>query len=370
MNVASMLVLSRGIQGCSVATATPDPGSYEGLATQCWVLLRKGSGPMAAISTDAHDQILEQLANGAAILFLGAGSTRNCRNPDGSKGLTGDELATEILQKLNKGKKPKFSVSLTEAAEYFATWNAGARAALDKFIQERLKNLQPTIGHYIATTFPWRAIITTNYNKVMEDCYTTAVGHNYAANQILPIRTDEDLVKHAGNSTHTRLFKPHGCISVQWQEVMEQKNQRMVVTSLDYFESERIRPKMYQAIRALCETCTTVFIGYSMADYTFRNIFYRLYSNLGEWTARSYSIGPVSPDLRFDWMARSLDKSFNTTLINDAFDTFMIRLAVRRGHISPLLKQQILANWGYTLATNKGFTTGLIKKSISSLKEC
>jgi hypothetical protein len=310
------------------------------------------------------DEILEQIRAGSAVLFLGAGSTRNCRKPDGTAGLTGDELAMEIVKKLNGNKLPSFSVPLTEAAEYYTTWKAAARGGLDKFIQERLRNLQPTIGHYIAATFPWRAIITTNYNQVAEDYWSSAVSEGYAANEILPIRTDDDLMKHAGNTTHTRVYKPHGCITIQ-----KQKQHRMVITSLDYFESERIRPKMYHEIRSLGETCTTLFIGYSMTDYTFRNIFYRLYSDLGEWAVRSFSVSPVAEEQKYQWMARSLDKSFNTTLINDAFDTFMIRLALKQGRLIPQLKQKILDNWNHISTVNNAFITGLTKQMITKLKD-
>lgn len=305
---------------------------------------------------DVLDEVLEQINGGAAVLFLGAGSTRNCRKPDGSRGLTGAELAREILSKLDGKKKPTFEVSLTEAAEFYTTSKASARGGLDRFIQDRLKNLQPTIGHYIATSFPWRAVITTNYNQVAEDCWGAGVSEGFAANDVLPIRTDDDLMKHAGNTTHTRLYKPHGCISIQ-----RQQQHRMVLTSLDYFESERIRPKMYNEIKTLGETCTTLFIGYSMADYTFRNIFYRLYSDLGQWAVRSYSITPVAPESKYRLMARSLGKSFNTTLVDETFDSFMLRLALRRGWLAPGVKKRVQDAWAELLKEQKTYFQGLGK---------
>lgn len=56
-----------------------------------------------------------------------------------------------------------------EAAEYFQSNHPDRRNALDKFVQARLKGLCPTVGHYLATSFPWKAVITTNYNTVAED---------------------------------------------------------------------------------------------------------------------------------------------------------------------------------------------------------
>ena len=169
-------------------------------------------------------------------------------------------------------------------------------------------------------------------------------------------------MKHAGNTTHTRLYKPHGCISIQ-----RQQQHRMVLTSLDYFESERIRPKMYNEIRTLGESCTTVFIGYSMTDYTFRNIFYRLYSDLGQWAVRSYSITPVAPERKYRLMARSLDKSFNTTLVDDTFDGFMLRLALRRGWLAAPMKKRAQDAWADLLKDQKTYFQGLRRADLDRL---
>jgi hypothetical protein len=145
--------------------------------------------------------ILQQVEDGYALLFLGAGSTRNCRRPDGKRGLTGNELAAEILTELNGGINPGFDdVGLMQASEFYTSVNPGARARLDRLIQDRLGDLKPTIGHYLATAFPWRAIVTTNYNRVAEDAWAEAHASAYAANELLSIKTDADMIQHETHS--------------------------------------------------------------------------------------------------------------------------------------------------------------------------
>jgi hypothetical protein len=80
--------------------------------------------------------------------------------------------------------------SLMEAAEFFQSNHPGRRSRLDRFVQERLRGLQPTLAHYLATSFPWKAVITTNDNTVAEDAWKEAANHNFAANEVLVIKTD------------------------------------------------------------------------------------------------------------------------------------------------------------------------------------
>lgn len=311
-----------------------------------------------------YKQLLQQIDKNAAILFLGSGSTRNCRQANGKRGVTGQELADEILLNLNAGTPPGFQVSLTEAAELASAWHPGRRLELDRFVEQRLTNLQPTIGHYIAATFPWRAVITTNYNRVVEDAWGSAHADGYAARDLLVLRTDEEVRRHAGEAARMRLYKPHGCVTIQ-----ARGSDRMVLTSQDYFESENVRPRIYEEIRALATDCTTLFMGYSLNDYTFRNIFYELYKQLGSWNARSYSVSPVSPDLRFQWMERSMDHNFNTTLVDDAFDTFMIRLALARGSLPAAAKARVQQQWSNLVTDNGQYGAPLVLADVLALRE-
>lgn len=314
-----------------------------------------------------YQELLAQIESGDCILFLGSGSTCNCRRANGDRGLRGDELAKEILMKLNDGHDPGFTSSLMESAEFFITWKAAAKHGLDKLIQDRLGGLQPTIGHYLATTYPWQAVITTNYNQVAEDCWGAAISEGFAASGILPIRKDDDLDLHAGDKTHTRLYKPHGCITMP-----DQQKHRMVLSSLDYFESEKIRPRIYSEIRGLSKHCTTLFMGYSMTDYTFRNIYYRLYQELGQWAVRSYSVTPIRPILKYQWMSRSLDKNFNTTVVNDTFDTFMVRLTMSRRRLHATAKRRALELWDQMISDcsnveGMNFTSGIARVDFENL---
>jgi len=281
-------------------------------------------------------------------------------------GLTGHGLSKEILKELVQKDGclpiPEGSIPpLMEAAEYFQSNHPGGRAKLDRFVQERLRFLRPTLGHYLATSFPWKAVVTTNYNTVAEDAWKEAGNHGFSADEIIVVKTDDDIAKFAGETTKIRLYKPHGCVDLQ----MNPKH-RMVITSQDYAESERIRKDIYTAIRSLASMSTTVFLGYSLADYTFRNLYYRLFLDLGVWANQSFATTPMDSELLFEWKSKSMTQ-LNTTLLNTTFDAFMLRLVKQRGTIHPRLKKMVVASWNQVLAGNKPYMEGLKLKDFTGL---
>ncbi len=290
------------------------------------------------------EMILDRIEANRAILFLGAGSTVQCRRGDGQTGLTGWELSREILRELvGKGKtlplQDREIPPLMESAEYFQCNHPGQRQALDDFLQSRLKGLQPTLAHYLAASFPWKAVVTTNYNTVAEDAWREASNHGYAAQEMITIKTDDDIRTKAGERSKVRLFKPHGCVDLQMSP-----HNRMVITSHDYAESEKIRKSMYAEIRDLAKNCTTVFVGFSLADYTFRNLYYRLYMELGEWTHKCFSVAPVANKQLLSWKSKAM-LELNTTLLDTTFSAFMLHLVKTRGTLHNELKAVVQREW-------------------------
>ncbi|MFW9991743.1 MAG: SIR2 family protein [Candidatus Odinarchaeota archaeon] len=314
-----------------------------------------------SIAEDTLYDILDLINANRMVLFLGAGSTRPCRRPDGSPGLSGQELADEILKILNGGKDPGFQVPLTKAAEFYVTSTPAARASLDDLIRRRLAGLQPTLGHLLVTLFPWKAIITTNYNVVIEEAYRIAIRDGFSLKKLRSVFRDDDLISIPKESSDLLLYKPHGCISAE-----DDGTNRLIVTSKDYFDSAGLRPRMYETLNSLVKDSSTLFIGYSMDDYTFKNIYYDLQDQLGLWQMRLYNVSRKQHDLLFKWTEKSLDKDFNTTLVRTTFEAFMVQLLLYQGKsLHPVLKEKILEKWPEVMRRNKSY---LDEKALESMK--
>ena len=321
---------------------------------------------MMTPNMNAYESILNRLEHKSAVLFLGAGSTVACKKSSGAGGLSGWGLAKEILAELY-GTYSALPLrddqipSLTEASEYFQANHPGARAALDVFIQHRLQGLMPTIGHRLAVAFPWRAVVTTNYNTVAEDTWKEGAVNGYCAKEAITIRVDAEIDEFAGETSKLRIYKPHGCLNVQ-----HLPNSRMVLTSQDYAESEGLRKGIYAAISSLAANNTTVFVGYSLGDYTFRNMYYWLTAKLGSWQHHSFSVAPYESDLLLEWKSKSM-ASLKTTLINETFDAFMLKLVKARGSLHPFLRDMIVRQWIDIQTTNKPYLDHLSVSDFAGL---
>ena len=307
------------------------------------------------------------------MLFLGSGSTILCKDSEGNRGLDGKGLAKEILKDLNNDTEPPFNVSLMEAAEFYSAVRASARRGLDDLICDLLSDLMPTIGHYIAAAFPWCSVITTNYNTVVEDAWGTANAAGYSIRHAISIGTDSALGDYSGNNTSMRIYKPHGCINNQGDgnsqppELVD--TQRLIITSNDYYRSQNIRKEIYNEIKKDAAVSTMLFIGYSLEDYTFRNMFYQLHSLLATWNSKSYSVGPDDQPLRFQWRSESVRENFKSTLVNDNFDTFMLRLTIAQGYVHPKLRSLIKDKWAEIENENTNTIGGLKLSDITNLPD-
>lgn len=96
----------------------------------------------------------------------------------------------------------------------------------------------------------------------------------------------------------------------------------MVWTARDYYHSTEKRTKMYDHVKQLAGRFSTLFVGYSLVDYNFNNIYYELQESLGEYLARSYPVIPV-PANKAPYIDRDYERR-DMVLIDDKFDTFFL----------------------------------------------
>lgn len=281
----------------------------------------------------AMKELLPEIQQGRCILFLGSGSSVACESPSGG-GLTGDGLAEALVKHL--GEDPtQFKTALMEAGEYVEAYLPQHRNALDTLIYDRLHDLRPTIGHLLLTVFPWRAIVTTNYNRVVETGYEVAGTRQLTTSICVPFRTDDDLDKNTLAPGNIALYKPHGCLTIRGN-----RDAPMVLTARDYYHSMKKRKKMYEHIKQLAGKFSTLFMGYSLVDYNFNNIYYELQETLGEYLARSYSVIPV-PANKAPYLDRVYERR-DIALFDDKFDTFMLSLVDHAGLLSSKVVETVV----------------------------
>jgi len=204
------------------------------------------------------DFLVERLRKGECILFVGSGLSAAAGLPTWSKLLEeitawaererpGVVSAGEIKDLLATGK-------LTEIAEHLRD-NLGLDG-LQSALAEQLdvKNRPLPEAHRIFSQLPFRAIITTNFDRLIERAY----------DQKIPVATQRDaeqLADYIGNSDCLFLLKAHGDI---------ERAETIVLTETDYEQMIYANEAFKRSFITLLMTNAVLFVGYSVTDIDFR----------------------------------------------------------------------------------------------------
>jgi hypothetical protein len=121
--------------------------------------------PKASKRLEIPFLLSEAVRNGRAILFLGAGASKECKNACGETPPNAEQLRDIISQKYLGKLMPKRDVM--SVAEMAIETGAGRNLVFDT-VSNAFDGFEVSNAHKLATEFNWRAIVTTNYDVFME----------------------------------------------------------------------------------------------------------------------------------------------------------------------------------------------------------
>ncbi|QNG36552.1 hypothetical protein F1C76_08085 [Geodermatophilaceae bacterium NBWT11] len=139
--------------------------------------------------------------------------------------------------------------------------NRHGRKDLVSALRIRLQNLTPTQGMLALPAFSWRAIFTTNFDRLVEESY------RLAGRDLRVVRSNYEYTSRTGSHTDVVLYKMHGCVS---QDTADGSNSRMLLTENDYDSFAEYRQSMFDALRTNMYTGDTLIIGQSLRDHHLR----------------------------------------------------------------------------------------------------
>jgi hypothetical protein len=153
------------------------------------------------------------------------------------------------------------------------------RARLIERLAELLhvNRAQPGPAHKEFCTLPFDIVCTTNFDFLLENQYDLEHQDNRIAHPVV----DEDQLSINIETARTLLLKLHG-------DVRHPK--RLVVTEADYDGFLTNYPLIATYLANLLITKTAVFIGYSLDDPDFRQIWHLVASRLGKTRRMAYAI--------------------------------------------------------------------------------
>jgi tetratricopeptide (TPR) repeat protein len=218
--------------------------------------------------------------SGNAVLLLGSGASLACNDVDGNRPPTASELAKMLCGKFLSPDYERHP--LTQVADYAIS--ESSLFEVQDFIREVFLPHKPSASHLLVPTFRWRAIVTTNYDRLIEDAYAA---HLKPAQRLVPLfqNTDrwDDVVR---DSDTVPLLKLHGCISRTHDERCP-----LILSTEQYITFNVGRSRLFRLFQELAAERTFLYIGFSNTDPDIRSLIHQLDAeNVGR--PRSFLITP------------------------------------------------------------------------------
>ena len=228
------------------------------------------------------------LRSGECVVFVGAGFSRDARVPDY------DALIGALAEQLGEKVTDRHVDSYLD----WAQWHRDARGATEqqalmrKFYQDT--EAQPTLAHYLLTGLPVSYFITTNYDTLLEKSL-------HAQRREPETVITQKQIARTGRRQGTYVVKFHG----------DPSNRRSIVLTRDDYDTFFERPRgqaMAALLQGLLLNQTFFFVGYSLRDPNFRQIYNQIAGLLKDSKRPAFAITfePITEHLRQQWAKKQL----------------------------------------------------------------
>ncbi|RDV01889.1 SIR2 family protein [Undibacter mobilis] len=217
--------------------------------------------------------LLEDLVNGRWLPVVGAGMSLNAKLPPPAKMPLWSELGKSFAEEL-ADYSPTSVLDGISAYEH----EFGRARLIERLVSLlHLDRVQPGPAHKEFCSLPFDIVCTTNFDFLLEKQYDMERQDNRT---VYPV-VDEDQLSVNVGAAGTLLLKLHG-------DVRHPK--RLVVTEADYDGFLTNYPLIATFLSSLLITKTAVFVGYSLEDPDFRQIWQVVASRLGKTRRMAYAI--------------------------------------------------------------------------------
>lgn len=261
--------------------------------------------------------LLDNVVQGRAILFLGAGASKGAKDAEGKQPPDGRQLAQMLNTCFLGGRYENWDLA---SVSELAASEAGSLFTVQDYIRDILENFEPAEFHLKVPLFKWKAIATVNYDRIIEKAY---LRQEHRLQELAVFISNDDRVEEtlSSKSNALQLLKLHGCITRTHNEKLP-----LILTPEQFLSYQDGRDRLFIRLRDWAYECPIVFVGNSLEDSNLREMFSQL-SALGSGRPRYYF---VLPEIR-DEVARLWERK-SVTGLEGTFEDFLNALS---GSISP-----------------------------------
>ena len=250
--------------------------------------------------------LIEQIREGNAILFLGAGASLGATTSDGKEIPNTKDLTASLANRFLGGEdvdKPLSVVAELAISESDLT-------TVQQHIYDLLRDVRPTSYHRLIPSFRWSAIATTNYDLLIEQAYQE---FKRPLQTLVPFYKDSDRVdSKLRTSKAVPFLKLHGCISRR-----DDHSIPLILTIDQYVTHRKNRRKLFERVTHYAAEYPLILIGHSLEDPDVRQILLEL-SEENIDRPRFYIVVPNVTDRQ-----QRLWESKKITAINGTMQQFM-----------------------------------------------
>jgi hypothetical protein len=207
--------------------------------------------------------IRKAIESGNAILFLGAGASYDALIDSSPTRIYADTLRDKLSDEFLGGAHKK--KNLITVADYAR--NEAQLVKVQTFVRKTFLPLSPAAFHLKIPTFRWRAIVTTNYDLVIERAFTECQN---ALQTLAPVTKDGDQLERALEAQNSVPYlKLHGCINNYTDSSVP-----IVLDSQEYAKFKHGRENLVKTFTEWATQSPIIFCGYSLSDENIKQILF------------------------------------------------------------------------------------------------
>ena len=199
--------------------------------------------------SNALHEVFEKIANKKAIAFLGAGaSVTNYKY-----------LSSDIIKLYEAQISKSFETNdIIKFVDILQSTPELRRTDFDLFVIDQLRKLKPSAAHEIFVTIPWKQVITTNYDTLVEEASNVAQSNRSTHFSLKTIRKSSQL-DYSENDNEINYVKLNGCKS--------DLSAFPLVFSTDDFEKQKgFYKKVISPFKGYSNEIIYIAFGYSFTD--------------------------------------------------------------------------------------------------------
>lgn len=295
--------------------------------------------------------LAEAIKSKRAILFFGAGASKEARNAQG-KGPPGADELRDILAKKFFGKLIENRDVMAVAEMAIAA--SGGTSLVFEAVRKAFDGYEPSKAHNLISTFNWRMIATTNYDLLIERSYSDS--KKRLQSLVRFVKDDEPIEEKLQTVLNpVQYLKLHGCLDHIFDTDIP-----LVLSREQYPAYAENRTRLFNRLRDFARESSIIFVGYRLDDAHIRDLIYSLDAKK---RPRWYIVTPDAEDYDVNFWGTK-----NIEVLKCGFGAFMEALDAQ---IPPLWRSLRVSDAVTELPIRKFFVTQvseseLLRSSLAS----